>query len=85
MPNASYTTLGQHEYLSYLVSSEHLLCTANSGKTALEVYRDTPFAAMAEPPYCGPYVSTRYSAAEVYIWPASQRRRLRIEAMNTHK
>jgi hypothetical protein len=42
-----------------------LLCTAKSGKTALMLYRDTPFAAIAEAPFCGPYTSTRYNAAEV--------------------
>jgi hypothetical protein len=35
------------------------------GNTALNVYRESPFAAIAEAPFSGPYTSAMYSTADV--------------------
>ena len=39
------------------------LCTVNNGNTPPATYRINPFAANADAPFSGPYVSTRYNAA----------------------
>lgn len=67
IPRASYTIeITISTDVCVFIILVNLLCTANNGNTALNVYLDTPFAAIADAPFCGPYTSTRYNAAEVY-------------------
>lgn len=42
------------------------------GKTQPSMYLTNPFAAMAEAPFVGPYVSTRYNEAEICQYLAKE-------------
>ena len=43
------------------------ICTVNSGNAAPSVYLRSPFAAIADAPLSGPYISRKYTAAEMKI------------------
>jgi hypothetical protein len=66
MPSVSYTRHSVSKTVRMVVwSTGSLLWTANNGKTAPKVYRETPLAAIADAPFSGPYTSNMYSTAEV--------------------
>ena len=65
MPRAEYTVqLVSKQPLTQ--TSNHSLCTVNSGKTAPSMYLKMPLAAAAEAPLSGPYTSVMYSTALVW-------------------
>ena len=59
MPKVRYTRLGKEKgirmFSSWLPQNtyygKHLLCKANRGKAAPRIYRNRPFAAIAEAPF----------------------------------